>query len=539
MIDLKHFPTVFLIVGYPLYWLELYVFSPYQARTSIAAWGATLFLFFILLWRQFPGLVASFKKFQADFMAMDQGKKIYSVFGGALCLLILGVSFYAARLPPHLPQELDVINYHMMIPRQHLLLGSFDPLRWSSADLFLLPIDFALAPFWLATPLPNKWPQFFFLFGLLLVCWSLAGRFSGDHFLTKILVVFALLASHNIGIQAGTGMLGLVATYLFFAAWDSFFKGKVFLSAVETAFYFWSKPFIPLEGIFVILGLIFLYFSLRKLWGAEIRVGYVEGCMISPASFKECFLRLKSAVWIFIVISLVVTGPFVFKSLRYSGTPLYPFGAGTVMIGRAIDTNTLQWRSIIENSRRLVGVKDSYGSGRSALDFIKHFWVVAIPENGVNNRYDYPLGLIYLLCAGPFLYIFVRSLRQKQFLIFYLLPVIGWFSWWMTTQQTRFLYISVVLMVLSVVSVMAFHTRMFRGCVLLALALTSLSVFRAHAPDFRKSAWESVRREDKELLMMSKDMASGSPAVLKRHDVAFAEFPVAAVDSDYILVLKF
>ena len=30
-------------------------------------------------------------------MAMDRGKKIYSVFGG-LCLWILGVSFYAARL---------------------------------------------------------------------------------------------------------------------------------------------------------------------------------------------------------------------------------------------------------------------------------------------------------------------------------------------------------------------------------------------------------------------------------------------------------
>src|SRR5882672_6699659 len=84
-----------------------------------------------------------------------------------LALAILVTSFLAALLPPHLMQEVDALNYHYSLPRQHLIRGSFAHLRWSTADLWPLPLQFALSPYWFMTELPNKVPQFFFLAGLV------------------------------------------------------------------------------------------------------------------------------------------------------------------------------------------------------------------------------------------------------------------------------------------------------------------------------------------------------------------------------------
>lgn len=534
-----HFPTFFLIVGYLLYWGELYLFSPHKAVTSPIAWIVLLCLFLFIAIKEHFSLVDALRKIISDFQALNGGTQIYLLIGGTLCFLILLISFYASRLPPHLSQEFDVINYHITIPRQHLITGSFQHLRWSSADLFLLPMDFAFAPFWLVTFLPNKWPQFFFLIGLIFVCWSLAKRLSGDHFLTKVLVVFAVLGTHCVGIQAGTAMMGLAEAYLFLACIDSFLRGNIVLAGIEGAFYVWSKSFVPLQVILILLAIIVCYYLLKRMYAKDMTIGLTENYLLSGTLLQENLRKFKWAIAVFGLVSIFVGGPFVLKSLYYSGTPLYPFGAGMAMVNRNIDQSSLGWKDLINNSRQLTNVKDAYGFSRSVMHFIEHFWLIAVPEDSVNNRFDYPVGLVYLLCLGPFIFLFIRSLYNKQFLICHFWVVMGWLCWWMGSQQSRFLYVPLFLMLIAVISIKKFQTKVFCGCIFIALVSTTISVYNANVVDFRRTSWEVLRKEDQELIQMSKSISKDQPIVLQRQDIAFADFPVSAVESDEILVLHF
>ena len=132
---ITHFPTLFLLVGYPLYWLELYWISPHKAFTSPAAWIIFLLLFLIIFKNNLSEIGDSLNKLNDGFKCLDRWTKNFIFAGGGLCFLILLCGLYASRLPPHLSQEFDMINYHITIPRQHLLAGSFQHLRWSAADL--------------------------------------------------------------------------------------------------------------------------------------------------------------------------------------------------------------------------------------------------------------------------------------------------------------------------------------------------------------------------------------------------------------------
>ena len=132
--------------------------------------------------------------------------RIFLTVGFILGLFILTCALLAALQPPYLMQESDVMNYHMSVPRQHLILGSFAHIPWSADDLFFLPLDFALAPFWFVLPLPNKFPQFIFLLGLIGVVVNLCRELKPGGVMTSIIAVFALLGSHGHGVQ----MLSLI-----------------------------------------------------------------------------------------------------------------------------------------------------------------------------------------------------------------------------------------------------------------------------------------------------------------------------------------
>src|SRR3990167_8324901 len=82
----------------------------------------------------------------------------------------------------------------------------------------------------------------------------------------------------------------------------------------------------------------------------------------------------------FCIVSFVVAGPFVAKSLYYAGTPLFPFGVGALAINQSIDKNSLEWRSLVRKTQEVLATKDQYGSGRSLLEFLRHFWLIAVPE---------------------------------------------------------------------------------------------------------------------------------------------------------------
>ncbi|MDO8302625.1 MAG: hypothetical protein Q7T18_05240, partial [Sedimentisphaerales bacterium] len=309
----------------------------------------------------------------------------------ALNLLIAG---YAALLPVHLLQESDVLNYHLSLPRQHLILESFRHISWSSADLWPLPVDFALAPYWLATEWPNKIPQFICLLGLLAVIAKLSSRLGPQSVSQALFVLFALIGSHFVGIQMGTAMLDLALCYLFFAALDSFLNGKYGWAALEFTFLFWSKPMMPLLwlALAVTMGMI-LWISVRRL-GLKLRWGFEDGYPCLNPDFKK---KAGGFIAGFLLLSVAIGGPFVVKSIYTAGTPIFPVGAGWITFNPQLQSATPFRQGLLQSAQEHMATKDNYGFGRSLGVVPKSLWLMAVPESGVNNSFDYPVGLPYLL----------------------------------------------------------------------------------------------------------------------------------------------
>jgi len=528
--DSAHLPTVMLIIGYPVYWFELFAFKHPTGQTSVLATLLFLLAACVILVREFNGSDRKIGSLKKQLMMQDLSTRWIITSGVFLAFLILFYAFYASLLPAHLIQESDAMNYHITLPRQHLILGSFSHIPWAADDLFLLPIQFALTPYWLATDLPNKWPQFLFLIGLCLVAKNLAGYFGKEKWLGKIVVVLAILGSHHVGIQMGTAMIDLVICYLCFAALDSFLKGNMVLCLIEFSFFFWSKAFFPLQITAAAGILIIAWVILKRCKFHSISLGFTG---VDEAAKKKYVSQIKKMWGGFIIVSLLVAGPFLAKSLFYSGTPLFPFMTGSVMLNKNIDQNSINWKSIEAAAEVFTEeIRNNYGYGRSITAFIKHFWLIAVPDKGVNNQFDYPLGLIYLLAIGPFLVQWIASLKLRTFSILSNFIVLYWISWWFGSQQSRFLYIPVLLMVILVVAQVLKPSRLFMIAVILGLCFNLLSVFRAHRNDIGKQPMEVLREKDKKLVTMSKDYhrAGRKDMVeLDFHDVAFAQFPVKVI----------
>ncbi len=532
---LSHLPTFLLLIGYPIYWLELYVFRAGYGKTTPLAWIIVSIFSLIVFFQNFPRLVSGLRNFRKWFVQESLLVKLLLISMGIAGGVILLCVFYVSLLPPHLAQEFDALNYHITLPRQHLLLGSFSHIPWSTADLFFLPIDFGLAPFWLATSLPNKLPQFFFVLGPLVVCSRLAWRFSSGKIWPSVLLVLAVLGSHNIGIQMGTAMLDIVICYLFLAALDSFLSRAIWLGVVELSFYVWSKPLIPIQFLvtLVILGLVWLL-----LWVLGIRknVWVASGEKIKEfAGDARC--AFTKAIGLFLLLSLFVAGPFILKSLRFSGTPIFPLGVAVFRM-LSIPQSPERWAELKLKTTQLLATKDQYGSGRNLLEFLRHFWLAAVPEKGVNNRYDYPLGLMYLLFLGPFLFYFFSSLRQKILPLLSLWVIVSWGIWWFGSQQTRYLYVPLILMYLAVVPSIRVPSRVLLGVMLGAILLVTVSVYRANKQDLGRWGETVLRQQDKELILLGRIQQSASRVTLPFYDVAYATFPVKAVDNESVFVLK-
>ncbi|MEI6437740.1 MAG: hypothetical protein WCO69_03195 [Candidatus Omnitrophota bacterium] len=498
MIPLAHLPTLFLLIGYPLYWLELYAWPHPTGHTTWLATGVFVAVALFLA-----------RRVKIAFIMPELPRWFFFPAVG-LVLGMIVVAFFAGLLPLHLPQEYDVINYHLTLPRQHLIAGSFAHLPWSSADLFLLPVDFALAPFWLATALPNKWPQFLFILGAAAVMFRLTMRFSSENRAASVLAVVALFSLHAFGIQAGTGMLDIALGYLFFAAIDSLLSGKSVLAALEFAFFFWSKPLIPAFMIAALAITLVLFLLLRRN----------RGMSALP------ILSIRQVAVAFLVSSVFVAGPFIMKSVNVAGTAFFPL-TGAVMKPAACSADSIAGLSVTDQSAcRFMQVKDSYGHGRSFGAFISHFWLVAVPEKGVNNSFDYPLGLTYLLYLVPFLGICAKDLVDRKLSFLAIFIVVYWLLWFTGTQQSRFLLVPLMGMIILVSARMARPSRVFLACVLLALMMTGASVARAHKPDLGRRGYDVLRPQDQQFLKRGLVVTPGEVVAVRTPDAAFAPFLV-------------
>ncbi|MFA5088837.1 MAG: hypothetical protein WC552_07370 [Candidatus Omnitrophota bacterium] len=524
-LKVAHLPTVVLMVGYAMFWVELYILRAPFGKTSFSAWGLLGAATIGVLMGRWPGLRRLLAEAKKWWDAQNRFKRSFVSLVGLLSLTILFVGLMASLLPPHLSQEYDSLNYHITVPRQHLIGGFFAHLTWSVADLFPLPLDFAMAPYSLITPWPNKVAFSFFILGILGVAGQLAWRISGKNVWAGIAVLMAVLGAHGLSIQIGVAMFDLIMLYLFLAALDSFLTGNWLLASIEFSFYFWSKSFIPIQVcvLGIILWIIFLIAKKGK-W---------QICSVWQPAKK---MKIKKAAWGFVISSLLIGGPFVVKSLYYTGTPIYPFYPGVLSSGSY--RNTEMWPSVVERGNQLMDTRNQYGRGRGLKQFVEHFWVLAVPEEGVNNRFDYPLGLSYLLVLAPFGFLFLENLRNRRVDLAAWFCVLFWASWWFGSQQSRFLYVPLLMMSIIVLSDERFLRKSMFFALLVSLSFSCLSVVRAHQSDiFRKPA-EVLRDKDRKLIERSASVNRASLVRIDFEDAAFADFAVDVVRPGSVFVFE-
>jgi len=517
---LAHLPTLALSIGTFSFWLELYVVRLPFGHTSWLAWGILILCLFMLLtsrgWQLYLKQAVALLCHESLFL------KVIAATAFFLGLVYLSVGLYASLLPPHLLQESDALTYHITLPRQHLLIHSFTHLTWSVPDLFLLPIDYALSPFELATTWPNKLIQFVFFAGCLGVVFHLVYILSGQVLHRAAMGVVAVMACHAVAIQVGLAMLDLVMLYCFLAFIDSFLAKRWGLAAIEFAFFFWSKSFIPPQMMVIgaILGMV-LYWALKT--------GFSWQELPIPDSRAR-----KILLAFFTVTSLAIALPHLIKAFYYTGTPLYPLGTG--FYAPLMKYTPDHWQVLLQRAADCMSEKDSYGHGRSLLAFIKHFWLIAVPERGVNNAFDYPVGLVYLLVLVPWGGLVIKSLKYRKLPILSLIIVIWWLTWWFGSQQSRFLLVPITLMIILTISYLPKISWVLTVLVIVSLGLEVISLVDAHRHDWGKPLIKVIREKDRKLLEL-KPFQGKTELELNFEDVAFSQFPVTVHQDNSVYVL--
>jgi hypothetical protein len=515
-IPLSHLPTWFFIIGYPVFWLQLYTHTASRGVTSPLPWVLFGIVTLVSLRTKRSNL---FNKIATSPTAPrnDMVERFFWSAGFVLALVIIGIVVLASLKPIHLIQEFDCLQYHYTLPRQHLILGSFAHIPWAADDLFLLPVDFALAPFWFATVLPNKIPQLIIFFGLISVVMRLTAALATERRpWAGPLSALVILGTHGFGIQMGTGMLDLAIVYLFLASLDSLRLGHWFLAGVEFSFFFWSKPLMPLEAIMamVIWAVIFVL-ARRSHW---------------QISDTFIFKHWRRALGLFLVLSVAVAGPFITKSIYYAGTPFFPLDPGMMGTGAQINIHPQAWHSLQQASQLwMEGTRNSYGYGRGLVSFIKHWWLLGVPQKGVNNAFDYPLGLTYLLLIGPFLFFLIKDISRRQFSPLSILAAVIWGLWWFGPQQSRFLYLPLMLVFMVTIARLEKVPKGLYLCLLISLFLEAISLWGAHKSDMARWGVDDLRPQDKQILELNRYYFAHSQTNyidLTSHDVAYAQFPV-------------
>jgi len=142
-LNLAHLPTYLLGIGYITFWIELYWFDTRQGVTSPLATILFLIVSVLLILKYRKDIANRFET--PNLQNESLTAKLFMIIGCGLVFAIILCAFYSSLLPPHLKQEYDVLNYHLTLPRQHLILNSFAHIPWSSADLFILPVAAYLA----------------------------------------------------------------------------------------------------------------------------------------------------------------------------------------------------------------------------------------------------------------------------------------------------------------------------------------------------------------------------------------------------------
>lgn len=536
MFKTSHIPSLLLIIGLPVYWLELYVFKSNTGQTTYLATFLFMLISSVLLLRNAKSIRQSCVDYFIQFSKLTFFLKAIICAGVFLVVCNVLLAAYGAIFPVHLIQEFDVLNYHITLPKQHLLRGDFSLIKWSPAEFWPMPVAYGLTPYWLVSEFPNKIPQFIFLLGLITMVIQWTRRLSGNNFLSAHMAVFAVLGSHFIGIQMGTAMLDLTLCYLLLASVDHFLEKKWLFGVIELCFLFWAKVMLPVQFSLIGVGLIVLVCVARMIKGNQFVLGH--SYVIKQWSIKKVF----NVGGLFILCSALIAGPFLLRAIDNVGTPFYPFQTGLINGDSLANDNVEYWEQIELVADKHKGVKNSYGQGRDFVAFGKHFWRMAVPTKmrRVNNAFDYPVGLPILLFIVPFLFLFLKNLKERKFSLGGAFIILYWITWWVSTQQSRFLYIPIVLMFICVASTHFAKNRLLMSLLVCSVGFVSVSMVGNTKHVFKHSAYDVLRGKDKALVAMNKTYQRvDGVVVLNTPDVSYANFPVdVQVNTSQVFVIK-
>ena len=392
----------------------------------------------------------------------------------------------AAGLPPHHPQEFDAINYHMALPRQHLFWGSVQHLPWSAADLWPLALQFGFAPVWFMGATINKWPQLLaalWAFGMMLAL----GRRKAAHSFSGWMPALALFTTHGVMVQLGMAMLDLTNLYLLLAAWHAAVHRRPFWWAVHVALYAATKAFHPAQAGILTLAVLGNFAIFDRAALIRNRRPLVFGAAVAIVLF--C-LTMARSVWV---------------SVERAGTPIFPFF--TCVFSGVTNCQGAAGEAIRSTAARQFGTRDGYGLGRGAGAFVTHLWRISVPAMGtVNNEYDYPLGLTWILLMVLLAASIPDWIRSKLPPPELVLAVVISVLWWVTSQQSRWLYPFIAFGLLATVPLqLRAHRALLVVVILGAACLSFLSQTRAIGADFGASA--SSIQSQQELSLASDPIA--------------------------------
>lgn len=428
-----------------------------------------------------------------------------------LCLIALSallISGLEASYPPHLPQEYDAINYHMGLPRQHLLLGSLKLIPWSVGDLFPSMIQWGYSTFWFIGSLYNKIPQFILAMWAFFLLLGL-GRKQEKSYRAWI-PALAFITTHGVAIQLGTAMLDLPQIYFLAAFLYAVTRREVFFAALHLALFASLKSFGILQVGLIGAGMLAYFFCF------ESNVLNEQKRFITKLLFG------------FSIIILLLLSRTIAINLERAGTPLFPFITCKLP---STGCHAAAGMAIQNSANENIGIRNAYGFGRGPLAFAIHLWRISVPNAklGVNNEYDYPLGLVWLFWLVFAFYALRDFYRTRHMHPYIFAAFLFWLTWWLGSHQARWLYPVLALGWLGSIEIQKkIHPQVLLLALVLSSCLTLVSTWRAFGPDFSRSRagiqeqqeasvrWDFYRPilESKELLYVNKPAllhSCGSP----------------------------
>ncbi len=426
----------------------------------------------------------------------------------AICVLMFLISIWQGFYPPHHPQEYDAINYSMGLARQHLLAGTFNHLRWSAADLWPSALQWGFAPIWFMGKNFNKLPQVLAaVFGFILMI-DIGRTLLPNTYLSYI-PALAFYTTQGVMIQLGTAQFDLTQLCFLLAFLHGYVKKTgLFWMALNLALFSTAKSF-SLGQVFLVAGII-------------IFIEYFQ----NPNRLFLAIKGSKKLILFFGIFSSMLLARSTFVSLDRAGTPFSPIK--NCLLNKLGGCQSESGEAIRNSGDCHMKTRDAYGLGRGIKSFFIHLWAISVPSKGVNNEWDYPLGLGWLIMIVLLIFQipdWIKSLNVP------ILPVISfsfWLVWWMTSQQSRWLYPAMALGWLAALPILnRVKSRVLGSLLVISASLSLVSEVRAFRSDFGKTPSQVQETQEIQWKMQSPN------GIVKKKESLFVNGAITGVQLPY------